>query len=160
MAVITRRTLVLSTAALSVLPRRIAFAASHDVQMLNKDPDDPKKRMVFYPRILTVQPGDTITFIPADKGHNSESIKGMVPDGGDTWKGKINKEISITPTKPGFYGYHCTPHATVGMVGLIIVEGDGKLANLDAAKKVKHRGRAKKVWDEIWAEADSAGLTA
>ena len=26
--------------------------------------------------------GDTVTFVPTDKGHNSESIDGMTPDGG------------------------------------------------------------------------------
>ncbi|MEM9148667.1 MAG: pseudoazurin [Pseudomonadota bacterium] len=157
---LNRRTLIVSTAALAVLPSTFALAATSEVQMLNKNPDDPKQRMVFYPRILTVQPGDSVTFLATDRGHNSASIKGMLPDGAEAWNGKINKEITVEFSAPGFYGYKCTPHETVGMVGLIIVEGDGKLANLEAAKGVKHRGRSKKVWAEIWAEADEAGLTA
>ena len=45
------------------------------------------------------------------------------------------------------------------MVGLIVVEGDGMLYNLKAAKGIKHRGKAKKAWKEIWEAADEAGLT-
>ena len=30
--------------------------------MYNKDPDNKKKRMVFIPRILKIEPGDTVKF--------------------------------------------------------------------------------------------------
>ncbi|MEM7237516.1 MAG: pseudoazurin [Pseudomonadota bacterium] len=159
MRTLNRRTFVISTAALAAIPPSLALAGAASVDMLNKHPEG-KARMVFHPRILTVQPGDTVTFMPKDKGHNSASIKGMAPEDGESWDGKLNKEVSVTLTKPGFYGYKCTPHEAAGMVGLIIVEGDGKLGNLEAAKKVKAKGRAKKIWKEIWAEADEQGLTA
>ncbi|MEM8698684.1 MAG: pseudoazurin [Pseudomonadota bacterium] len=129
------------------------------IEMLNKAPEG-KGRMVFNPRILTMQPGDTVTFLATDKGHNAESIKDGIPDGAEAWKGKINEEVSITLSTPGFYCYKCKPHEASGMVGLIIVEGEGKLANLEAAKSIRSRGRAKKIWEEIWAEADAEGLTA
>ena len=99
-----------------------------------------------------------MTFLPVEKGHNSASIKGMIPDGAAKWKGKINKEITVTFDKLGYYGYMCTPHYALGMVGMVIVEGEAKLANLDAAKAVKHRGKAKKEWEEIWAQAEAEGL--
>ncbi|WP_243470839.1 hypothetical protein [Ruegeria denitrificans] len=44
------------------------------------------------------------------------------------------------------------------MVGLVIVNGEGKLANLEASKSVKHRGRANVVFDELWTEAEASGL--
>jgi hypothetical protein len=47
----------------------------------------------------------------------------------------------------------------MGMVGLIVVEGPGKLDNLEAAKSVKHRGKAKKVWAKIWKKAETDGFT-
>ncbi|MEM1276472.1 MAG: pseudoazurin [Pseudomonadota bacterium] len=159
MSTLNRRTFIISTAALAALPPSMAKAEAVSVDMLNKDPDG-KGRNIFKPRLLKIQPGDTVTFVPSDKGHNSASIKGMTPEGGETWDGKINKEVSVTLTKPGFYGYKCTPHEAGGMVGLIIVEGDGKLDNLEAAKKVRAKGRAKKIWKEIWAEAEEQGLTA
>lgn len=33
-------------------------------------------RMVFKPNFVMAEPGDTITFVPTDKGHNAEIIKG------------------------------------------------------------------------------------
>jgi hypothetical protein len=48
----------------------------------------------------------------------------------------------------------------MGMIGLIVVEGDGMLDNLEEAKSVKHRGKAKKAWKALWEEADAAGFTA
>ena len=152
-----------SAAALTAVPLNV-YAASHatvhEVLMLNKDPDDPKKKMLFSPRMLEVNAGDTVKFVPTDKSHNSESIKGMLPKGADKWKGKINKEIEVTFDTPGFYGYQCKPHANMGMIGLIVVNGEGKLDNLEDAKGAKQRGKAKKAWKKLWKEADAAGLTA
>ena len=161
MTTLNRRTFVVSMTALATLPAGLSHAATaHQVAMLNKHPEDKKQRMVYLPRILTVQPGDTIKFLPTDKGHNAESMKDMIPEGAEAWKSKINEEIEITISQPGFYGYKCTPHYTTGMVGLIICEGEGKMANLEAAKAVKQRGRAKKIFEEIWAEAEEMGLLA
>ncbi|MEC5293778.1 pseudoazurin [Aurantimonas sp. C2-6-R+9] len=116
-----------------------ALAADHEVQMLNKGADGP---MVFEPAFLQIEPGDTVTFVPTDKGHNSEAIEGMVPEGAEAWKGKISEEVSVTFTEPGIYGYKCLPHYPLGMVGLIQV-GDDPL-NLEEAKGVKHPGKADK----------------
>ncbi len=133
--------------------------ATHEVLMLNKDPDNSKNKMLFSPKILQINAGDTVKFIAADKGHNSETIKGMIPEGAEKWKGKINKEVEITLDVPGFYGYQCKPHANMGMIGLIVVEGDGKMDNLEAAQGVKHRGKGKKAWKALWEEAEASGLT-
>ena len=138
----------------------LASNTVHEILMLNKDPNDPKKKMLFSPHLLEVNLGDTIKFVPTDKGHNSESIKGMIPEGAKKWKGKINKELEISFDTPGFYGYQCKPHANMGMIGLIVVVGEGKLNNLEDAKSAKHRGKAKKAWKNLWEEADAAGLTA
>lgn len=160
MLLVSRRTFVLSTAALAVArPSLVRAATTHEVQMLNVNPDDPKQRMVFYPHLLTIQPGDTVKFVATDKSHNSVSIDEMIPEGAEGWEGKINEEVDVTFDQPGFYGYQCVPHTALGMVGLIVVEGDGKLDNLEAAQAVKHRGKAKQVFEQIWAEAEAEGLT-
>ena len=158
MIVISRRQALILTAGLVLVRPSPALAGEYKVEMLNKHPEDKKKRNVFLPTILTVQPGDMVTFVPTNNGHNSASTKGMIPEGAEPWKGKVNKEISVTFEKPGFYGYQCTPHVALGMVGLVIVEGEGKLDNLEAAKAVKQRGKAKKAWREIWAQAEAEGL--
>lgn len=155
-----RRTVLAGMAAMSTLTfaRPSIAQTTHDVQMLNKHPEDKRKLMVYYPRILVVEPGDTVRFLSVDKGHNAQSVKGMIPDGTEPWKGKISQEISVTFEKPGIYGYECLPHKAVGMVGLIIVKGEGMNDNLEAAKAVRQRGRAKKAWEEIWAEVDEQAL--
>lgn len=158
MALITsRRTILVSAAAFTALPN-ISRAASHSVEMLNKHPEDSKLRYVFYPLITTVEPGDDVVFLPTTKGHNTASTKGMMPEGAEEWKSKINEEYTVTFEQPGIYGYHCTPHITLGMVGLVIVRGDGMSDNLEAAKAVKQRGRAKKVWEAIWAQVEAENL--
>ena len=160
---IKRRTLLTTAASAAALAtalplRAIAESTTHTVEMLNKHPDDPKLRQVFVPRIVVVKPGDTVTFTATDRSHNSASSKGMIPEGAEAWKGKINEEISVTFEVPGFYGYNCTPHASVGMVGLVIVEGEGMMDNFEDAKGVRQRGKARGVWEEIWAEVDGMEL--
>lgn len=162
---ISRRTVlagaIATTGGLALAAARPVWAATtHTVQMLNVDPDDRKKRMVFAPRILVVQPGDTVVFEPTDRGHNSAAIDNMLPDGAEPWNGRINEEVEVTLDQPGFYGYICPPHQAMGMVGLVIVEGDGMMDNAEAARAVRHRGRAADAWDEIWAEVDAMDLTA
>lgn len=129
----------------------------HEVRMLNSNPDNPREKMVYIPRVLRIAPGDTVRFLPESPGHNTASTKGMVPDGFEGWKSRINKTFEVTLTEPGIYGYNCTPHKTAGMVGLVVVEGDGMLANLDAAKAVRQAGKARGAWEDIWAEAEAAG---
>ena len=115
-----------------------AQAAEYEVKMLNKGADG--EMMVFEPAFLKIEPGDTVTFVPTDKSHNSETILGMIPEGAEAWKGKINGEVSVTLEEPGVYGFKCMPHYALGMVGLIQV-GD-EVPNLDSALEVKHRGQA------------------
>ncbi len=150
-----------STVALTAIPITALSEghAVHEIMMYNKDPDDSKRKMVFAPHLIKVNAGDTVKFVSAQKGHFSQSIKKMIPEGAEPWKGKMNKDMELTLTVPGFYGYQCTPHAANGMVGLIVVEGEGKLNNLEAAKKIKHRGKAKKTFKMIWEEAEAAGFT-
>ena len=143
----------------ALVPKSSIAGEIFEILMLNKDPNNSKRKMIFSDEILSVNVGDTVIFKPEDKGHNSESIKGMIPKGATKWRGKMNKEVSVTFEIPGFYGYHCKPHAAMGMVGLIVVEGPGKLDNLEAVISVKHRGKAKKAWAKIWEKAEAGGFT-
>ncbi|TIP07864.1 MAG: pseudoazurin [Mesorhizobium sp.] len=84
-----------------------------------------------------------------DKTHDAQSIKGMIPDGAEPFKGKTNEEITVTLTQEGVYGVKCAPHYGMGMVALIAV---GKPVNLDAATAVKHTGKAKKVFADLFSQ--------
>lgn len=123
-----------------------AGAAEHEIRMLNKGETGV---MVFEPALVRAAPGDTIRFVVADKGHNAETIKGMIPEGAEAFKGKINEEVVVTLDKEGVYGVKCAPHYGMGMVALIEV---GTAGNLEEAKAVKQTGKAKKAFAELFGQ--------
>lgn len=127
----------------------LSAAADFEVKMLNKGSDGA---MVFEPAGLKVAPGDTVTFIPTDKGHNAEIIPGMIPDGAAEFKGKMNEQIKVTFDVPGLYGVKCAPHVGMGMVAAILV-GDAPVANLDAFNAAKLPKKARERIDAAVAAA-------
>ena len=121
-----------------------AGAAEYEIRMLNRG---EAGIMVFEPAFLEIAPGDTVHFRAVDKGHNAASIDGMVPDGGATWKGGLNKDVTVTLDAEGVYGVRCVPHYGMGMVALIVV-GDPAI-NLETARQIKHPGKAKQRMAEL-----------
>ena len=116
-----------------------ALAEDMTIDMLNKRDDGAK--MVYSEDVTRIDIGDTITWNPKSKGHNVHFIMG--PDGLELpKKSKNNKEVSITFDTPGMYLYQCTPHASMGMIAIVIVRDD--TSNLDAMNKAKVRGKSKK----------------
>lgn len=113
------RTVMTSAAIIFALGGTVA-AETFEIKMLNKG---EAGRMVFEPASLRIAPGDTVKFLASDKAHNAETVKGMMPDGAEGFKGKINEEIEVTLTEPGFYGVKCKPHYAMGMV-MVIAVGD------------------------------------
>jgi len=113
-----------------------AYAEDMTIEMLNKRDDGAK--MVYSEDIARIDVGDTITWVPTQKGHNVEFIAG--PDG---WKApkksKLSKEVAITFDTPGVYLYQCTPHKTMGMIAIVVV-GDGD----NDISKAKVKGKSKK----------------
>ena len=124
-----------------------AGAAEIEVKLLNKG---EKGAMVFEPDFVAAAPGDTIRFVPTDKGHNVETIKGMIPDGAEAFKSKFSEEFTVTLDTEGVYGVKCTPHYGMGMVALIEV---GSPVNIEQAKAVKQTGKAKTVFAELFDHA-------
>ncbi|WP_201861212.1 pseudoazurin [Microvirga soli] len=121
-----------------------ATAAEVEVKMLNKGTEGV---MVFEPALVKINPGDTVKFVASDKGHNVETVDGMLPEGGQKFVGKINEEVAITFDKPGVYGYKCKPHYGMGMVGMIVV---GEPTNADQAKAATHPGKAKQAFANLF----------
>jgi len=124
----------------------------HEVQMLNQHPDDPRERQVFHPAVVRAQPGDTIRWIPTDRGHNTVTDEELIPEGAEAWRARINEEFEVTLDVEGTYAYYCQPHQTVGMVGLILV-GDAR-KNLEEVQSVRKRGRARDRYEQYFAEAE------
>ena len=101
----------------------------HTVKMLNQGSTGV---MVFEPAVLKINIGDTVTFVATDAAHNSASIPGMLPPNATAWNGQLSRDISVTFDIPGIYGYQCTPHAMMAMVGVIQVGDDS--SNLQSVK--------------------------
>ncbi|MBL1406374.1 MAG: pseudoazurin [Rhizobiales bacterium] len=123
-----------------------AFAEEFEIKMLNKG---EAGSMVFEPSFIKAAVGDTVKFIPENKGHNAESIKGMLPEGFKKFKSKFNKEYVLTLTSEGVYGIKCSPHYSMGMVALIVA---GEPVNLEKAMKAKKNKKSKERFAKAFAE--------
>ena len=95
-----RKLLFIVTTVIFSFTLNSVFAAEIEVKMLNKDADGNK--MVFEPMLIVAEKGDTVTFLPTEKGHMAASIKGMLPDGIKKLpKSKMNKTFSYKFEKKG-----------------------------------------------------------
>ena len=117
----------------------LAYAKTVELEMLNKDAAG--RKMVYSEDLVHIESGDIIKWVPTSKGHNVEIV--AAPEGFEIpKKSKNGKEVSIEFTVPGIYYYWCTPHKGMGMIGLIVVDGD--TSNKDAIAKAKAMGKSKK----------------
>ena len=112
------------------------------IEMLNKR---GKEKMLYGQDVARVEVGQTITWTPDSKGHNVQFVS--VPEGVEKVKSKLSKEFSYTFEQEGAYLYVCTPHASMGMIGVVVVgESD---VNLDEVLDYKFRGKSKKKFKKI-----------
>ena len=141
---------ILTTLGLLMAMATSAFAEDAPVEMWNKDPDDKKRKMVFSQEIVTIEAGESVTWLATDKGHNVELIDG--PEGYDLpKKSKLSKDVTLTFDQEGVYVYVCTPHASMGMIGIVVV-GDLTQEAVDAIKDAKVKGKSKKKFKALLAE--------
>ena len=117
--------------------------ANHSVKMLNQGSSGV---MVFEPAYLKIDVGDSVTFESTDAAHNSASIPGMIPSSASSWNGGLSQNITVMFDVAGIYGYQCTPHSMMAMVGVIQV-GDDK-SNLDSAKAVAQQFKSSFVMNQ------------
>ena len=101
-------------------------AENFDVKMVNADASG--QVMVFDPPFIKASVGDTVTFLPTDMLHNSQSVPGLIPSSANSWNGAMNEKITIELNTEGVYVYQCTPHIALGMIGVIQV---GSPSNID-----------------------------
>ena len=127
-----------------------AMAAEVQVKMLNRGAGGV---MVFEPALVKIEPGDTVKFVATDKGHNAESIKGMLPEGATPFLGKNNEDIAVKFEKDGVYGIKCLPHYGMGMVAMVVVGSPG---NVDQAKAVPQVGKAKQVFSALFDKLEAS----
>ncbi len=118
-------------------------AADDVVHMLNVGPDGSRFR--YDPMLSLIDVGGKVLWKATTKGHNVEFME--APED-IKFKSKMHKSAGYTFTIPGIYTYKCTPHLSVGMVGVVVVGND--LSNMDQAMKSKHyHGQSKDLIQEI-----------
>ena len=103
--------------------------------------------------VANIDVGDTVEWLPKNKGHNVEFLAG--PDmAGLPPKSNINEFHSVLFERPGVYLYGCTPHLNMGMLGLVLVGND--LHNLDEIGNTDLPNVAKSVLMSLIRDAQSS----
>ena len=96
--------------------------------------------------VAKIDVGDTIEWLPKNKGHNVEFLAGpnmkALPQ-----KSALDVSHRITFDLAGVYLYQCSPHGNMGMLGLIIV--GSKFDNLDNIEQVELSRVAKSVLQRL-----------
>ena len=107
----------------------VSRLASAETIQIDFTPDDS-----YSVEVAKIDIGDTIEWLPKNEGHNVEFLKGpkmsSLPAGS-----KIDEVHAVVFEFPGVYLYGCTPHGSMGMLGLIIVGND--YHNLEQIKKLQ-----------------------
>jgi len=111
-------------------------AANFEIEMLNRL---GKESMVYSQSVVNIQSGDTVKWLATTKGHNVQFLS--VPEGVGTFRSKLNVDTEYTFTVPGIYLYQCTPHKNMGMIAVVVV--DGNKDNLNAITSARVAGKSK-----------------
>ena len=94
-------------------------AADVTIEMLNKN-KETKQRMVYSQELVKIEKGQTIEWLPTAKAHNVEIL--VAPEGYTIpKKTKLSEKVTMTFDVPGIYLYQCSPHAAMGMIGIVVV---------------------------------------
>ena len=114
---------ILMLTSLSTILPTMALARTYTVHMIaDSTADKPPYR--FEPDALTVIPGDRVVFINDDMGAHDVMFD-SVPDGIDAplspMLTKKGDKWGYTFRKVGTYHYHCHPHESMGMEGVVTV---------------------------------------
>ena len=106
--------------------------------------------------VANIGVGDTVEWLPKNKGHNVEFLAG--PDMADLPpKSNMNEFHSVLFERPGVYLYGCTPHLNMGMLGLIVVGND--LHNINEIGNTDLPNVAKSVLMSLIRDAQSSSVS-
>lgn len=126
--------IVLTLAVLTAPPTAVAQENGSEDVVVVKMIEKSATSYAFEPANVTVRPGQTVRFVQEGQvPHNVEFKDGPTAsalDGirmgpflmsqGETYEVRIDQGFSA-----GTYDYVCTPHASMGMTGTIVVEASG-----------------------------------
>jgi plastocyanin len=72
----------------------------------------------FSPSTVTINVGDTVTWVQRGSNHDSVSYDGLW----DSGLLRLNQTFSHTFNEAGSFRYYCTPHEQIGMIGTVKVQ--------------------------------------
>lgn len=129
---------------LSLMLAKAAFAKTIQIEFTEDDS--------YSIEVAHINIGDTIEWLPKNEGHNVEFFAGPNMNSLPLTS-EIDEIHSVVFKVPGVYLYGCTPHADMGMLGLIVVGND--LHNLEAIKSIQLSRVAKSVLQRFIEKARS-----
>ena len=129
---------------LSLMLAKAAFAKTIQIEFTEDDS--------YSIEVVHINIGDTIEWLPKNEGHNVEFFAGPNMNSLPLTS-EIDEIHSVVFKVPGVYLYGCTPHADMGMLGLIVVGND--LHNLEAIKSIQLSRVAKSVLQRFIEKARS-----
>jgi len=126
---------------------------NHVVEVVS---DYDNLRMAFRPKRLTVQPGDTVTWVNlAAEEHNVFSYPDGYPKGSkpmlSPYMQRKDEKWSHTFTAKGTYEYHCIPHLPMGMHGEVVVGRSSETAEFhepNATQMKQYAAKLREYFDD------------
>ena len=115
--------ILILAAALYIIPR-ISLGEIVQIEFTEND--------AYSIEVARIKVGDSIEWLPTDEGHNVQFLAGPLVNSLPP-KSKIDERHIVVFSEPGVYLYGCTPHANMGMLGLVVVGTD--LHNLESIKQ-------------------------
>jgi len=114
---------LLASVAMSDVRSQAATGSNHVVKVVS---DEAGGRMYFEPKVLYINPGDTVTWVNlGDEEHDIITFPDGYPEGTAAFQSPLfehaGEQWSHVFAKEGTYEYHCLPHLPMGMHGMIIV---------------------------------------
>ena len=83
--------------------------------------------MTFSPNVLSINLGDTVTFVNTGGIHNVNGTQSTFPSNPEEFGNSLGTAWTYSHifTTPGVYNYQCDQHTTMGMTGTILVSVNG-----------------------------------
>ena len=140
-------------ASCGVLDQTSSEPREHVVKIVS---DYKNLRMYFDPKYLTINPGDTVTWVnQADEEHNMLTFPDGFPRGANAFQSplltKKGERWSHTFNVAGTYEYHCLPHLPMGMHGVVVAGRPSKSSEFHTPTPVevtRYRRQMQEYFDE------------
>jgi plastocyanin len=113
---------------LAIVLANAALATTHIIN---------QSSFTFSPATVNVSVGDTVQWVWSSGTHTTTSVS--IPSGAMSWNSPLSSSSTSFSYKvevAGNYGYKCTPHASMGMVGAFVATAASSVNDVQAPEVV------------------------